>query len=346
MENNKIGKFYGDFLAGLSDNTSRTYDSSIKCFTKYVWDKKPQDITLDDLKKVRNIDVQRKYVSRLRDEGIKEKSIATYLRAVRALLKGLDKNEWFGDEVNLIRVRDKVLDFKLHANDGGHNGEVTLEELEQLKKWLLQVRYDDGAQYAELVDFMFKTAIRITAALNVRWKDFMVFDSSYGGTWARLEVIDKGKKLNVKNLPIRQYERLQRVCGYDSSNKDELVFKGLSANVLRQMMTRFGNEVLHRDGISPHALKVGAANTFYNQTHDMVELQQFLDHSNINTTREYLRANPDPNLQAINMMNNLDKVENNEWEKVSQETIMDLIKSNRQLKTMVTNLLVANGTLD
>ena len=113
------------------------------------------------------------------------------------------------------------------------------------------------------------------------------------------------------------------------------------------MMTRFGNEVLHRDGISPHALKVGAANTFYNQTHDIVELQQFLDHSDITTTREYLRANPDPdpNLQAINMMNNLDKVESDEWEKVSQETIMGLIKSNRQLKTMVTNLLVANGTL-
>lgn len=346
MENKEIGKFYDDFLAGLSDNTSRAYDSSIKCFTKYVWDKEPQDVTLDDLKKVRNIDVQRKYVSRLRDEGIKEKSIATYLRAVRALLKGLDKNEWFGDEINLIRVRDKVLDFKLHANDGGHNGEVTLEELEQLKKWLLEVRYEDGAQYAELVDFMFRTAIRITAALNVRWKDFMVFDSSYGGTWARLEVIDKGKKLNIKNIPIKQYERLQRVLGYNSSNKDELVFKGLSANVLRQMMTRFGNEVLHRDGISPHALKVGAANTFYNQTHDMVELQQFLDHSNINTTREYLRANPNPNLQAISMMYDLKNVANNEWEKAGTEAVMDLIRNNLQLKTMVTSLLRANGVLN
>lgn len=345
MKNNKIGKFYGDFLAGLSNNTRKLYDGRVRQFTEYVWDKEPQEVTLDDLKKVRNISVQRKYVNRLRKEGVKEKTIITYLRGVKALFRELDKNEWFGDEINLIHLRDKVLDFKLRANDGGHNGEVTLEELEQLKKWLLQVRYEDGAQYAELVDFMFKTAIRITAALNVRWKDFMVFDSSYGGTWARLEVIDKGKKLNVKNLPIRQYERLQRVCGYDSSNKDELVFKGLSANVLRQMMTRFGNEVLHRDGISPHALKVGAANTFYNQTHDIVELQQFLDHSDITTTREYLRANPDPNLQAINMMNNLDKVENNEWEKVSQETIMDLIKSNRQLKTMVTNLLVANGML-
>lgn len=70
----------------------------------------------------------------------------------------------------------------------------------------------------------------------------------------------------------------------------------------------------------------------------MVELQQFLDHSNINTTREYL--------QAISMIYDLKNVANNEWEKAGTEAVMNLIRNNLQLKTIVTSLLRANGVLN
>ena len=80
-----------------------------------------------------------------------------------------------------------------------------------------------GEKYAMLIDFMYKTGIRVTATFNITWSDFTLMNSPYGGDWAQLEVLDKGSKLNTKYLTRAYYDKLHRI--FYRNNKDEKLFR-------------------------------------------------------------------------------------------------------------------------
>lgn len=289
-----VEEIYNTWLEAKSENTRKAYDMKVKEFFKLVIDKEPSKITEEDLNDLTYPIVYANYIRVMKDRGIKEKTINGYIVRVRSYLTALERADIF--DINFSKLKDNVLySGDLNKSDGGHNEAISTSELKKLEEWLVSEK-EDGMKYATLADFLFHTAVRITATMKIKWQDFDVYESPYGNTFAKLVVYDKGNKRNEKDIPVEHFYNLQESMGYDGTD-EALVFEGIAVSRFRKYLQEFSGIVGHN--ITPHSFKVGSATTLYNRTKDIFKVSKFLDHESIATTQEYLRENPNPNESGI-----------------------------------------------
>lgn len=282
-----------------SKNTKKKYYASVETFFDEVFGLTPKELTKENFEQLSYSLVISRFVQPLKEKGVKESTIKAHLAAVRSFMNAVEREEIFPD-VNFAKIIKLSLTIKsLKAKDAKATEPISESELKELEAWVKSY-YDDerGLGYAWLVDLMFKTAIRVEAAVNIKWCDFVVTVSPYGGEWSALSVIDKGKKLNTKYLPIEYYNELKEVF-YKGDDQGE-VFEGLTSSVLRRLMKEFSDET--GKNLTPHSIKAGAATTLYARTHDMMMVRDFCDHTSISVTERYIHMTKDPNKQGTAML--------------------------------------------
>lgn len=279
-----------------SENTSRNYETSVVKFSEMVFDKQPVWWTANDLKSLNYEKVINSFVEPSRASGVKDSTIKRDLTAVRSLVKMIERTETFSDEdIDFAKLQTSILRVDtLSMRDTEHYNAISVSELHQLEAWLTGRNFqqdDIGERYATLVDFMFKTGVRVAAALSVRWKNFSIMTSAWDNDqYAVLEIIDKGKKLNKKYLPIRYYQKLRNVLGRGDGN--DKLFEGLTHSNLKKLMQQFSQEVGRNLVI--HSIKAGAATSLWTRTHDLLLVRDFCDHTSVKTTENYIHRNPSP----------------------------------------------------
>lgn len=327
METKEVYKTWLE--AKKSEKTREKYEKSVNLFCEMLFQKKAYEISERDLQNLSysgEKGVYGNFIKPLRAKGNKDSTIKSHYTAVMSYFTALSRDEVF-DNVNLDKIKKTALNsVDLDAKDGGHYESIAKEEVEQLEEWLRARKYNKdedgvlGEKYALIVDFMFKTAIRSTATFNVTWDNFTIQKSPYGGMWAKLEALDKGRKLNVKWIPYDYYNKLK--AAFYTGNKTATIFGDLNQNTLSKLISTFGNEVLGR-AISIHSLKVGAISTLYSQTKDMMLVKEFADHDNITTTQRYIRLNPNPSQSGSAIM--MENRDYSDLDKLSKKELLALI---------------------
>ncbi|MCC4466745.1 hypothetical protein [Limosilactobacillus reuteri] len=202
-----MGEVYKTWLMSMASlNTQRKYQGSVTMFCDMVFGKKPEDITSDDISSIRYRDTITKFVQPLKDKGVKDSTIKAHLTAMRQLVRMMSRNHIYNDSVDYSDLIANVLNVDtLKTNDKEHHETLSEKELDMLKKWFKSKEYRSedkhlGRKYAMLSSFMYATAIRVTAIFNIKWSDFTVTNSPYGGNWAILKAKDKGQKINEKPI--------------------------------------------------------------------------------------------------------------------------------------------------
>lgn len=316
-----------------SQNTIKRYDTSVKLFCKMVFNEEPTEINSTDLKRLRYSDTINKFVKPLRDKRVKDSTIKSHLIAMRSFVRMIRREKIYRN-VDFSDLETYVLKVDNLANrDIHHHSPMSLKELHEMEKWLKDNKNNNrkklGDKYALLIDFMYSTAIRSSATFLVRWEDFQVVDSPYGGEWAELNVMDKGRKLNTKYLHKEYYEELKSIF-YNGKDTDE-VYRELSQNTLRQYFKEY-SEVIGRN-IVIHSLKAGAATTLYSETKDLMLVRDFCDHESVKTTEAYIHTQPNPNETGTAILTT-----NYDYEKIdglSKEQLLMLIHSRPEIESTI-----------
>ena len=110
-----------------------------------------------------------KFVQPLKEKRVKESTIKAHLAAVRSFMNAIEREEIFPD-VNFDKIIKLSLTIKsLKAKDTKATEPISKSELKELEAWVKN-HYDDerGLGYAWLVGLMFKTAIRVEAAVSIK----------------------------------------------------------------------------------------------------------------------------------------------------------------------------------
>ena len=317
-----------------SKNTKQNYAKASNDFMQKLFNKNADEITAEDLNSMSYSMVFDNFIKPYRDNGSKDSTIKNYLFAVNSFLSILERDSVF-PEVNFKKIKkDYTSTRELNQKDCKHIELLTEKEILDLEDFLKARKYskdpdnDLGEQYAMLVDFMFRTAIRGTAALTVKWSDFTQHNSPYDGKdYVRLEVIDKGHKLNNKELTADYYEKLKSVF-YKSNAQQEKVFYRLNRDQLNTMIREFGQTIGR--SVSVHSIKVGAATTLWSRTHDILKVKRFCDHDSIVTTERYIRDYVDEaNEGTAIMMSNYDYSKLNG---LSKEQLLAIIHGNKGIE--------------
>lgn len=336
----KVEEVYNTWLsAKKSENTRKKYSNAVNLFCTMMFDKEAKDIDEDDLKNLKysgDTGVYGNFIKPLRAKGNKDATIKSHYTAVMSYFTALNRDEVF-DNVNLDKIKKNALStVDLNSKDGGHYESMTKEEVESLKEWLKtrQYRIDPdgllGERYAMLVDFMFKTAVRATATFEITWSNFKIQPSPYGGKWAKLEALDKGRKLNVKWIPYEYYEKLRKL--FYNGEKEEFIFGTLNKNTYSQLIRTFGTKVLGRS-VAPHSLKIGAVSELYAKTKDMMLCKDFADHEDISVTQRYIRLNPNPNKSGTAIM--MQERDYTELDNLSKKELLALIHKSADSENLV-----------
>lgn len=272
-----------------SVNTIKKYTSSVLLYCDLVFKKQPSEITIDDLCNLNYGDTINKFVNVLRQRGVKDSTIKSHLTAMRSFVKMMRREKVF-EGLNYGELTANVLTVdNLSTRDIEHHAAISREELHEMENWL---RTEEKLpRYAWLIDFMYCTAVRVTAALSIHWSDFEIMSSPYGGTWSKLEVIDKGRKLNTKYLAQEYFVKMKR--DLFNGKENGLVFEGLTQNELRRLFKQFSKKIGRNLVI--HSLKAGAATTLYAETKDLLRVRDFCDHASVKTTEAYIHREKDPN---------------------------------------------------
>jgi len=139
---------------------------------------------------------------------------------------------------------------------------------------------------ATMIYIILNTGLRATEVLNLRVKDITTAGSFYV-----LTVIGKGnkeRKVLLENEILEDYLRT-----IDTSNRETIIFPNLKGKVLHQSyLHRQIMYILDMVGIKTakkgaHLLRHTFATRLYQQTKDLVLVQEVMGHSDINTTRIY-----------------------------------------------------------
>lgn len=316
-------------------NTYRSYMASANLFCRMVFNEEPKDLTEEDLRGLRYSDTLNKFVKPLRDKEVKDSTIKSHLTAMRSLIRIVRRERIFPDLDFTSITSDALSSNMLSTRDVEHHEAMSLKELSAMEKWLEEKKFSSnldqelGAKYAMLIDFMYKTAIRITATMSITWEDFTLQNSPYGGDWAILQVIDKGKKLNKKYLTQKYYYELKELF-YNGDDSEE-VFGELSPHTLRNYFKEY-NKMTGQHFVI-HSLKAGAATSLYAMTKDLLLVRDFCDHESVKTTEAYIHAQKDPHTSGTAILTaNYDSSKLND---LSKEDLLMLIHARPEIEGSV-----------
>jgi integrase/recombinase XerD len=131
-----------------------------------------------------------------------------------------------------------------------------------------------------MIEFLFKTGLRVSEAINVRLKDIKPM-----GDVARIRLIGKGSKERFAR-PSR--ELIARIR--DHFQGTEYLFEHGGRRYTREHVStsihRIGMAILGR-AISAHSLRHSVATHLYKETHNLVAVQRFLGHTSSTTTAQF-----------------------------------------------------------
>lgn len=287
--------FLNDRSTFTSPNTMDYYAENLTRFLNYVYLTDASAVLLDDLP----ADIFVRYVQHLRRrhkfdghptmqasrELIKNTTINTYCRAVKAFLRFCESEEYLHVKVKVPRLPKSDAEQKIPLYE---------DEVKQIDN-TFNLKTKLGLRNYCIVHLMLDAGLRCQEVVSLRFRD-MLFDKNV----LHLEVSKGYKSRVVLMCPklkqnLYKYAVMHRAYGRDASEQllDEFVFIGIrgqkpiTVNTIKQFFSRLkaktGIERLH-----PHLLRHTFATSYIMGGGNLEMLRILLGHCDYSVTQKYL----------------------------------------------------------
>ncbi|MEG0296758.1 MAG: tyrosine-type recombinase/integrase [Clostridium sp.] len=278
-----------------SENTEKTYRNAIKSF----FNKEIENITIDEVVAVQYYQCY-EYLQKLTREGLASGTVHNRISCLSSFYKWLTKHN--SEHLTIISnnpfagLKDdkpKLVSEETQA--------LTQEELIRLMNSIEEDKEIDLRDKA-LLSLAFTTALRKSDIRKLKLKDIFYFQ----GVWGIKVITEKGKKIHnakltddVKRLIDKYLEISNR--NYEDHEED-YIFRGttvaskkrkemLSSNIFNHIIkTRLKNCDIKKH-IKVHSTRHTSITMLYEAGVPLVQLQEFANHSQLETTRRYIKAN-------------------------------------------------------
>lgn len=266
----KIFINYIYYEKNLTKNTIIAYSKDIKYFLNFL---KKNNIS------ILNIYIFRKYLANLEKNGLKRKSIARKIAALKSFFRVLKRKNLWDDEsifyINTPKIPKKLPNF------------LYLEEVELLLDYKGLSPRDKA-----LLETIYSCGLRVSEVVNLNIDDI---DFNEG----LIRVIGKGRKERIVPIgkkaldSIKNYLKIRHPV--IDNNAIFLNYKGtrLSSRSVRRILNKAINEVAINKKVSPHTLRHSFATHLLEAGADLRTVQELLGHVSISTTQIYTHITGD-----------------------------------------------------
>lgn len=150
-------------------------------------------------------------------------------------------------------------------------------------------RYPTGERNHLLLRLMLNTGLRLSEAVNLRWKDI---DLNTGKLMVRQGKGAKDRSLWIGDEDLKLLRKWRERQGKDVEGPPVHVFttlggKAVSPRYVQQMVKRLAARAGITKDIHPHTLRHSFATDLYRETKDIRLTQKALGHANLATTQIY-----------------------------------------------------------
>jgi integrase/recombinase XerD len=263
---------------GLSNNTIQSYRNDLKILCEFLTGKKKNLLTTerDDL-----VDL----LTRLKDEGQSDASIARLMSSVRGFFK--------------FSLTEKLMKQDPTAYMSTRKAWQTLPRFltqEEVDKLLEQPDLNDdvGVRDRAMLELLYATGLRVSELVGLRMADVELEAGSLScfgkGSKQRRIPVGRSSIHFLKNYFVVRQRMLRE-------KRSDLLFVELNGNpISRQkfwkIITRYG-ESAGLGHVTPHMLRHSFATALIENGADLRSVQMMLGHSNINTTQVYTHVTND-----------------------------------------------------
>jgi integrase/recombinase XerD len=261
-------------LRGYSPKTVESYLKHNNDFIKFLNNKQPGEVTLDDIKS---------YLAHLIAD--KESAPRTVNQARSALI-------FYYNEV----LQKGFTNIKVPKIKASLPSVLTRDEIKRLlesssnekSKLMLMTLYSSGMRVSELV--------------KLKWKD-LELDQKIA--WVRAGKGSKDRMVILSDIIVRKLTMLER--------ETEYIFPGKNGPLTTRNIQEIVHDAAHRAGIdkkvTPHTLRHSFATHLLEAGNDIRLIQELLGHSNLQTTQIYTHVSSETKKKVISPMDNLSKKE-------------------------------------
>lgn len=277
-----MNDYINDFLdylvveKGLSNNTQDSYRFDLLDFSKYLDEKKINDLKSLDEKDIIN------YLTYLKDDKkLKARSIERHITTLRMLYKYLIKNEILTNDITA-----NIDNLKL----GRHLPDVlTIDEVNDLLDIKINTVFDIRTK--AMLEIMYSSGLRVSELVNLELSDIDTYNDT---------ILINGKGSKERIVPIGEYSKkylndyLQvrnELIKRKNGNPNKLFLNNHGISITRNGFNFLLNNILKEKGIkkniTPHTLRHSFATHMLDNGADLRSIQELLGHSDIVTTRIY-----------------------------------------------------------
>lgn len=284
--NEMYEKFINEKKSYCEEKTITYYEENLTKFIEYVDN---QDLTRD---------IYINYIYELRKRGIKNTSIRTYCRAIKAFSNWLYENEYISKDITL-RV-------KLPREDKDIVIPLSEDEVIKLDNVILIPVFSDSILYlrnALIIHLMLDAGLRKSEVINLNVNDIdleknviYINNSKYNKSRV-IPLSSVIKNLYNAYLIDREYSDIGLLNNTPLLIKadDKRITSDTIKSLFRRLKKQSGIERIH-----PHLLRHTFATSYLMQGGNLEQLRIILGHSDYNVTRHYLH------LAASNKLLNYD----------------------------------------
>lgn len=326
----------------LSPQTQRSYRQKCNKFFNMVFGKDAYLATKEEIESITPALVTSKFLEVERKNGMKLGTTKQTLKAVTLYIKELRANRVYGD-INYDYIIDKALIMKGRKDsDREFTNPMNFDMMNRMVDWLKHERFKNakspykskGVQYATLVKFMWQTATRVSASLNLEWSDFKYEPDVNGQLGWVLYANDKGGKTNKKFVSEALFRMIKSNFYHLGTNK---VFSACSKDGFSDLFNEFSNLVNYK--VTPHSIKAGAISHLYQLTNDPQQVMKFADHEDFNTTLGYMKRNYDRESSGEYMMAQSVKADESRLAELTKEQLLELIYNHKLGNKLATHAM-------
>ena len=238
-----VNEFEKWILSIKKENTKKMYRRIILQFFQIVFQKKINEVTVEDIQQIKSIKVNEIYIDYLRKEDKKDQTIRTYFSAVREFFDYVSETRQF--EIDYKYITEKVLCTENLKKDSVVRKKMTKEDYKLLKQWFLDKKYAKrygnlNVKYALVVELLWTTSIRIDEAFTkLTWEDIKWEKDSFGRLGWNINLNLKEGETVKKPISIDFYDRLH--TEFFSVN-ETLVLSGASKQSFSKQIKEYSIE--------------------------------------------------------------------------------------------------------
>ncbi|MFI2856819.1 tyrosine-type recombinase/integrase [Paenibacillus sp. JSM ZJ436] len=292
-----------------SMNTRSNYERHIRNFFVWFRGKQLEQLQQEDMP-IRNADVIKfQLFLRNHEADYSNSTINVIMAAVQSLYEFLEINEY--------NVNSKFAKVDVLPDDSESAGALYYHEAEAMANTVMTHR--KGHEKSAFLRMAYTTSLRKSTLLNIKWSDI---NKNPNENHYLVSVIGKGGKKHIVPIPDQLYNELLLIKEqeYYQQYKDNKVFH-LSKTTIQNMMDTLKEQLglSAERNITFHSFRNVAAS--YGS---LEEVQDHLNHSNINTTNKYYRHKTKDYSQSLSLRMGKE-IDNSIFNELSKEELISLI---------------------